>query len=415
MRREGRQPAAEPAAWPDVRVAGVWLPRLPLSVAILHHPTWDGRPLVLGGGPGEQRSVRACSPEAERAGIRPGLPLREVPSFCPEAIVLRPDPVRVAAVRDAVLARLRRVSPAVEPADEELFLDLRGLARLYGGELGALERAIRAAIPPLLRPRIGVAHGKATAAIAARRAPSTGLCVVPAEDAPAFLAPLPVTVLPLAPDEIRWLERLGLRSVGDLARLPFAAVQAQLGPAGAGAWRLAHGRDDATIIPSHPEPSARAALCLDDPLASVEAIVAGVDRLLASAFANPALAGRAARRARLRALLVDESSWERTWTFKERLASSAAAHRALVAKLMLPNGLPPAPVVELSLELLDLGGEPGRQPGLFTARAPQLGTIVEAARQLAARYGDVPLYRAVEVEPWSRIPERRWALAPIES
>ena len=69
---------------------------------------------------------------------------------------------------------------------------------------------------------------------------------------------------------------------------------------------------------------------------------------------------------------------------------------------------------ELSLELQGLGGEAARQPGLFAARARQLGQIAEVARQLRARYGHIPLYRVVEVEPWSRIPERRWALVPCD-
>ncbi|HEY0580773.1 MAG TPA: hypothetical protein VGE94_01245, partial [Chloroflexota bacterium] len=79
----------------------------------------------------------------------------------------------------------------------------------------------------------------------------------------------------------------------------------------------------------------------------------------------------------------------------------------------LPHGLPPAPIDELALELLGLAGEAARQPGLFVARARQLAEIAEAARQLRARYGGVPLYQAIEVEPWSRIPERRWALIQI--
>src|SRR6478736_2068708 len=147
---------------PNVRVASVWLPQLPLRVEVLRHPAWDGRPLVLGGAPGERKVVRLCSPEAERAGIRIGLPLREVLPLCPEAIVLRPDPVRVAAVLDEVVARLQRVSPNVELAGdgEEICLDLRGLKALYRGDLTILERAVRAAVPALLRPRLGLANGK---------------------------------------------------------------------------------------------------------------------------------------------------------------------------------------------------------------------------------------------------------------
>src|SRR5262249_10616550 len=79
------------------------------------------------------------------------------------------DPVRTAAVLDAVLSDLQRVSPLVEPADDGyFFLDVRGLQAMYG-DIAALEDAIRAAVPPLLRPRIGMANGQFAAAVAARR------------------------------------------------------------------------------------------------------------------------------------------------------------------------------------------------------------------------------------------------------
>src|SRR5881275_2551727 len=147
-------------AWPDVRVACVWIAQLPLRVEILRHPGWDGRPLVLGGAPGERKVVQLCSPEAEAAGVRPGLPLREVVPLCPEAIVLQPDPVRTAAVLEAVLTDLQRVSPLVEPGEDGyLFLDLRGLQSMYG-EFALLEETILAAVPPLLRPRLGFGIGK---------------------------------------------------------------------------------------------------------------------------------------------------------------------------------------------------------------------------------------------------------------
>ena len=125
--------------------------------------------------------------------------------------------------------------------------------------------------------------------------------------------------------------------------------------------------------------------------------------LLVHTFSQPALLGRAVRQVRLRALLSDGTSWERLYTFKESLSTRDAARRPLRSKLDLPNGLPPAPLEELALELLGLGGEAARQTGLFVARA-RSHAIAEAARQLRARYGRLPLYHAVEVEPWSRIP-----------
>src|SRR4029077_19126188 len=164
-------------SWPNVRVACVWIAQLPLRVEVLRHPAWDGRPLVLGGAPGERKVVHLCSPEAEAAGIRPGLLLREVVPLCPEAIVLQPDPVRVAGVLDEIVAELQRVSPAVElGADGAVFLDLRGLRDLYGGDVHAVERAVRQAVPALLRPRLGRARGKVVAEIAARVAPPVDAC-----------------------------------------------------------------------------------------------------------------------------------------------------------------------------------------------------------------------------------------------
>jgi len=103
--------------WPDVQVACVWLPQLPLRAEILRHPNWHGRPIVMGGGPGDRKVVQLCSPEAEQAGIRPGLPLREVLPLSRATIVLQPDPVRVSTVLEEVLQRLQqKVCPAVELA-----------------------------------------------------------------------------------------------------------------------------------------------------------------------------------------------------------------------------------------------------------------------------------------------------------
>jgi DNA polymerase-4/protein ImuB len=401
--------------WPDVRVACVWIAQLPLRVEILRHPAWDGRPLVLGGAPGERKVVQLCSPEAEQAGVKPGLPLREVVPLCPDAIVLQPDPVRTASVLEALTQALQKVSPAVEPTPEgAIFLDIAGLHTVYGS-LSGLERAIRAAVPSLLRPRLGIGAGKFAALTAARMSRPGELHCVTAAETRMFLAPLPIrTMHVLDPEALLRLEVLGVQTIGELAELPLGAVQAQFGPRGARAWRLAHGQDTEAVVARGVTSSVQAALRVDDPLASVEAVMAAIDQLLAQTFSNPALQGRSVRQVRLRALLSDGTSWERLYTFKEALSTRDAARRALKSKLDLPNGLPPAPIEEVALELLGLGGEAVRQHGLFVARARQLAEIAEAARQLRARYGRVPLYHAIEVEPWSRIPERRWALVTCD-
>lgn len=405
--------------WPDVRVACVWLPQLPLRAEILRHPGWQRRPVVMGGGPGERKVVLLCSPLAEEAGILPGLPLREVLALSREAIVLQPDPVRTATVLEDVRLRLQQVGPAIELSCSEegvVFLDLHGLAQVYEQDIQRLESAIHNAVPALLQPRIGFAAGKFAASVAARLAPMDRCSsVVPAVETAVFLAPLPVQHLPFTPEVLERLELLGIHTIGEVAALPFSAVQAQFGRAGALAWRLAHGRDDDPVVAQPSNPGVRAALRCDDPLASVDAVLAALDQLLIRAFANPVMRGGSARQVRLRALLSDSTSWERAFTFKEALAGPHAARRVLWAKLKAASMLPPAPVEELSLELLGLGPEVARQLPLFGNRIRQQRQLAEANRQLTARYGQTPLYQPVEVEPWSRIPERRWALSPLHS
>jgi protein ImuB len=400
--------------WPEPGIACVWLPQLPLRVEVLRRPNLEGRPLVLGSGAGERKLVQLCSPEAEQAGIQPGLPLREVLALCRDAVILQPDPVRTAEVLEEVLNRLQRVSPVVEPEEEHLLLDLRGLREVYHADLSAFEQTIRTAVPRLLRPRIGVAGGRFTASVAARMAPFPGLRIVQPGDDAAFLAPLPISRLPFTPDDLRRLELLGLRTVADLAELPFSAVQAEFGPSGARAWRLARGQDSEPVVPRRFNPVVRASLYFDEPLASIDAVTMAVDHLLARAFRSAALNGHSVRQARLRALLADGTSWERLITFKEAVLSRDGARRAIKSKLQLPNGLPSVAIEELSLELMGLGGEGAKQVSFFSVHAKQEEQIAETARQLSARYGETPLARVVEVEPWSRIPERRWALVPYD-
>jgi nucleotidyltransferase/DNA polymerase involved in DNA repair len=405
---------AQTISWHDIRIACVWLPRLPLQVEVLRHPDWDGRPLVLASPAGERRVVQICSPEAEQAGIRPGLPLREVLPLCGEAIVLQPDPVHTAMIVKQVLSSLQRVSPAVEAQSDRIFLDLRGLSGVYRDDLSALEAAIRAAVPALLRPRIGVAGGKFPAFAAARMAPPAGLRVVPAGATAAFLAPLPVRYLPAPPALLAQLELLGLRTLANLAALPFASVQAEFGPLGARLWWLANGDDSDPLVPHRFTPAITSSLRFDTPLGSVEAVGVAVRHLLVRSFSDLAFSGHAVRQARLAALLTGGSSWEQFVTFKEPLSSKEAALRAIESKLQLPGVLPAAPIEELSLELIGLGGEAARQAGMFMARGGRMKQLLEVMRQLRALYGYVPLYQVMEVEPWSRIPERRWALVPYD-
>src|SRR5205814_7530831 len=113
---------------------------------------------------------------------------------------------------------------------------------LYGGVEPALGRAL-AAIGAAWDPRAGAAARRFAALAAATVARAGQITIVADRETPRFLAPLPLTLLPLEPERAQELEELGVKTVGQLAGLPGAAVAERLGPDGRHAWSLARGKD----------------------------------------------------------------------------------------------------------------------------------------------------------------------------
>lgn len=394
-------------------IACVVVPHFALRVALLARPELDGTPLVLGPPPGARPVVIDATPEAAARGVRPGIGLREVVALCPDAVVLAPHPAREAAAAERLLADLEHLSPVVEDDDDVAgvyYADLRGSDRLLGPPPAVAER-LRAAVPAVFRPRLGLAPNRFAARVAAHHAPPGGIVVFAPDDLRARLAPAPVALLPLPPDRIRRLERLGLPTLGDLAALPPAAVAARFGGEGRRWWELANGRDDTPVRPRPPRQTVTEAMELPAPATSRETLLIALTELALRAFARPALRGRHVRQARLQGLLEEGGSWEQLATLRE-----PGGPRRVVAALgyRLDGATLPGPVVAMRLDLLAPIDATGRQEGLpgFSARRPH--QLVEAKRQLEQRFGTSGLYRVVEVEPWSRIPERRMALVAFE-
>ncbi|MDQ3693160.1 MAG: DNA polymerase Y family protein [Chloroflexota bacterium] len=390
-------------------VACVSIPHFALRVAILDQPELDGAPLILGSPAGARPVVLDATPEAAARGIRPGLGLREVPALCPAALILPPHPLREATALNAIITALEQVSPAVEadPARPGcLYVDLTGLDRTLGAPEDAA-RLLLARIAPVLRPRLGLAPGKFAAKVAAGGAPPGGYRLVEPAAVVDFLARAPVTWLPLPPELLRKLERFGLRRLGDLANLPVTAVQARFGPAGRRAHELASGRDDATIQPRHCPEHVTETLVLPAPITSREMLLVALTRLVGSAFARPALRTRHVRHLHLRAEIEGNRSWELAATLRE----PGGQHRVITAlSYRLQAIMLPGPIETITIELSGLINSVGRQELLPGPRPRRPRQLAEAGRHLKQRYGVSGLFRVVEVEPWSRIPERRQAL-----
>jgi len=395
-----------------MRIACVLIPHFPAAVERWRDPALRGRPLVIGETPDQRKAVLDCSPEAEAQGVRAGMPLRQALALCREAVFLPPHPSRYSDVFDSVLVVLEDFSPEVEQTSlGRAYLNAGGLARHYEGELDLGERIIRSLREATgLVAGVGIAEGKFVAWAAAVTSEPGQVCTVPAGKESEFLRPLDVSLLPASPDTLRRLDLYGLRSMGDLASLSPGPLQAQFGGEGMRLWELARGIDSEPLRPRRHEEVMSETLRFPTVAVSVEALVVACRRLLVRLHWR--LRGRAARRLRLRAALWGGRSWEKTLTFHE--AVTDWERMLFIAKSVLANATLPAPVEELTIELSGITEERGRQSTLFAEKAGLRRQLGETVRQLRARWGRPLVSRVVEVEPWSRLPERRHALIDYE-
>ena len=395
-------------------IACVLIPHFPLRVAMLDTPQLDGLPLVLGPVPGGRPLVGDVSPEATERGIRTGMTLREAMAMVPEVVVIDPNPAREADVSGAILAGLAELSPLVEPdRPGRCYVDLTGSVRQLGVPARAAERII-AALPVALRPRVGIAPGKFAAWVAARKAAPGQSRIVPSGEVAAFLAGEPSTALPVPPDVGDLLIRLGLKSLGQLAGLAPGAVAARFGPDGRRAWLLASGQSDladTTIRPREPVLTITEQVELPAPSTGREMLFLGIDEGIARAFGRPDMRDRHVRQVGLSAGIEDGRSWDRLLTMKEPTGYERLGEvlRQRLGDLALPGA-----VERITLSLTGIITAPARQEALPGVRRRRPRPLVEAVQHLKQRYGASPIYRIAEVEPWSRIPERRHALISYE-
>jgi DNA polymerase-4/protein ImuB len=364
--------------------------------------------VVIGEAADGRKAVLDCSPEAEAQGVRAGMPVREALGLCRDAVFLPPDPTRYHETSETFLRALAGVSPLVEAGDLGLaYVGVDGLQGHYEDEMALGEALVRAGRDGVrLEASVGIAEGKFPSWAAAAVSAPGEVTAVPAGKEREFLAPLDVSLLPGSPEALRRLDLYGLRTMADLTALSLGPVQAQFGSEGRRLWELARGLDREPLRPQHPEEVLSERIGFLAPLVSVEALVVAGRQLLSRL--HPRLRRRAARRLRLRAALSDGRSWERAVTFRE--ATADREQMLFILKSVLRVTPPPGAVEELVLEVFGLTQEVAKQAGLFPEKGRRQRQLVEAVRQLRARFGQSPVYQIVEVEPWSRIPERRLAL-----
>ena len=228
------------------------------SVELLDRPDARGKPAIVGHA-GGRGVVTSATYEARRFGVRSAMPMSQALRLCPNAIILPPHYDKYVEHSRAVMDIFREVTPLVEPLSiDEAFLDVAGARRLLGSPRRIAE-LIRARVREErgLTCSVGVAGTKFMAKLASGRAKPDGLLVIPPADTLAYLRPLPVGALwGVGASTQASLERMGMRTVGDLADAPLAVLQRAVGEAGARRLHeLANGRDHRQVVTESREKS----------------------------------------------------------------------------------------------------------------------------------------------------------------
>ncbi|HRC46191.1 MAG: DNA polymerase IV [Actinobacteria bacterium] len=231
-----------------------------VSVELRKRPDLRGQPVVVGG-TGSRGVIAAASYEARRFGLHSAMPSTRARRLCPHVVFLPGDHELYAQVSAEVHEIFQSVTPFIEPlALDEAFLDVTGALRLFGSGVQIAHHVRDRVWSQLqLRCSVGVAPSKflaKLASVAAKpRATPQGVVegagvweVRPGEEL-SFLHPLAVKSLwGVGPATLERLERLGVRTVGDLAQLEEAALVAAVGKAHGGhLHRLAWAIDDRSV------------------------------------------------------------------------------------------------------------------------------------------------------------------------
>jgi DNA polymerase-4 len=215
-------------------------------------PQLRGKPVVVGAEPRGRGVVAAASYEARVYGVRSAMPISTAARLCPHAAFLPVDMEKYRRVSMEIMAILDRFSPLVEPVSvDEAFIDLTGTVTLFGPPAEAT-RAIKLRIRAEtgLTASAGLAANKLIAKIASDLEKPDGLVIVPPGREAAFLAPLAIGRLwGVGRVMAEALSGLGIVTIGQLQRLPPAALVRRFGSHGAALRDLAFGRDDRAVEP----------------------------------------------------------------------------------------------------------------------------------------------------------------------
>ncbi len=238
------------------------------------NPSLADRPLIVGGG--KRGVVAACCYIARTFGVRSAMPMFEARRLCPSAIVVQPDMTKYSKVGREVRQAMLELTPLVEPLSiDEAFLDLTGTERLHKMSAAKSLARFAARVEQNLgiTVSVGLSCNKFLAKVASDLDKPRGFAVLGAAEAPAFLAPKPVTfIFGVGKATQSRLAREGLRTVADLQRADETELMRRFGSEGLRLARLSRGIDARAVSAERETKSVSAETTFAQDLASRQAL-----------------------------------------------------------------------------------------------------------------------------------------------
>ena len=378
------------------------------AVEQLDDPSLQGTPVIVGG-LGNRGVVSTCSYEARRFGVHSAMPMARARKACPQATFVSPRMARYVEKSHEVMAILASISPLVEQLSiDEAFIDVAGARRMLGApaEIAAVIRA-RVLAEAGLRLSVGAASTKFLAKLSSDLAKPDGVLVVALGTEREFLAPLPVSRLwGVGPATMTKLERMGLRTIGDVADLDEQVLVGTLGSSlGHHLHALARNDDPRSVVPERDTKSIGAEETFGADLRTVPQCERELVRLADRACARLRGASLSARTVSIKIRFGDFETRTRARTLPEPTDVSTVVldiARALLHEFDVGRGvrllgvslsqLDGAPVTQSTLDLTGDAHSDGRE------RTERRAAVERAVDEVRGRFGTRAVGPATLVE-----------------
>ncbi|MBO6513868.1 MAG: DNA polymerase IV [Phycisphaerales bacterium] len=355
------------------------------SVEQRDHPELRGKP-VLVGGDGRRGVVAAASYEARKFGCHSAMASSVAKRLCPDAIFVKGSHGVYKQVSRQVFEILERFSPAIEPVSiDEAYLDVSGSTHLFGT---GLEIAIK--IRRLVREElgltcsVGIAPNKFLAKLASDMNKPDGYTIMTQDTVEEILDPLGVErIMGVGPASQRALERLGIRTIGQLRKCPLESLQAQFGDSGERLYRLSRGIDDRPVRVREGARSISHEHTYENDIEQPDEIRAMIARQSLDVATRLRKHGRFARTISIKIRFGDFQTITRSSTLETQTDETAVIHSTAKALFdRWAKGFRPVRLIGVALtEISETSGD----AGLFDTETREINQAIDQTTDLITR------------------------------